>query len=286
MTWQVSGSFKAKSVRGASEDQLRSWLKKWTSHPLLWFDRTYQRFTRLDDADADAAFDAALRDGLRPAPKLRAIVYEVVRRLRARVLSGAGFNCLQLSHADLERNGPKVFTLAARKLNARAPTLLADAALDVTARTHMRTSFHTPLFLDELLPNGTRALLLDDGPNDEGPTEQPPPDGTGSDRARDETRVDGRAGARGTSGTRRFGIAYELVEFHVCAAADDFGGNMLTPYAHAVCNERDGVLPSSLTAAGPALQVKDGRVRKQCRDVYGREAEILKSSRAGSRGWF
>jgi hypothetical protein len=73
---------------------------------------------------------------------------------------------------------------------------------------------------------------------------------------------------------------------HVCAAADEFGGNMLTPYAHAVCFERDGMLPAAAdTSSSFANAVKNGQVRKRCHDLYGRDEETIKSSRTG-RGWF
>jgi hypothetical protein len=73
---------------------------------------------------------------------------------------------------------------------------------------------------------------------------------------------------------------YEWVELHVCAAADEFGGNMLTPYAHAVCFERDGVLAGSASASQ-----SDAGGRKQCRDLYSRDEASIKASRAG-RTWF
>ena len=112
----------------------------------------------------------------------------------------------------------------------------------------MRSHHRNPRFLSDLLPAHSRALFED---------------------------ADGR-----------ITLAYELVETHVCAAADEFAGNMLTPYAHAVCYERDGVLPLAGEAAGDATAVvKDGRVRKQCRDLYARDPESIKASRMG-RGWF
>ena len=244
----VTGSFKAKSPKGASEGQVRSWLRKWSTQPLLWFDKTYQRLTRLEDLDAGASFDARVRDGLRPAPELRSILEHILAGLRQGVLTGAGFNCMQVSQGDLVKNGAKVFALGARLMNPREPTLLADASLGPSARAHMRQTFRRPLFLSELLPNATRPLVED-------------------------------AHGRPT-------LAYEMIELHVCAAADDFGGNMLTPYAHAVCHERDGVLPLPGAAASDvAAVVKDGRVRRQCRDLYRRDAEMIKASRAG-RGWF
>ena len=84
----------------------------------------------------------------------------------------------------------------------------------------------------------------------------------------------------------RITLAYELAETLTCAAADDFAGNMLTPYAHAVCYERDGVLPADGGGASDAATVvRDGKVRKQCRDVYGRAAEAVRASRT-QRGWF
>ena len=164
---------------------------------------------------------------------------------------------MQVSQGDLTKNQAKVFTLAGRVLNSREPTLLVDASLANSAREHMRNSFRSPLFLDELLPNGTRSLFVE-------------------------------------AFSSGYNLAFEVVEMHVCAAADDFGGNMLTPYAHAVCGERDGVLPSGEKncafgakdcAFGSALSVKDGHVRKQCRDLYSRDADTIKASRVG-RGWF
>ena len=64
--------------------------------------------------------------------------------------------------------------------------------------------------------------------------------------------------------------------------------------ARGFCGERDGVLPSGEKncafgakdcAFGSALSVKDGHVRKQCRDLYSRDADTIKASRVG-RGWF
>ena len=245
---QMTGSFKAKSPKGASEGQLRSWLRKWSSQPLLWFDKTYQRLNRLDDLQAAYQFEGALREGLRPAPELRVVIEEIVSSLRTGVLSGAGFNCVQVSQGDLMKNGAKIFNLGARVMNSRDPTLLADASLVPLARSHMRQSFRRPLFLSDLLPEGSRSLFED---------------------------------ANG-----RLTLAYELVEMHVCAAADEFGGNMLTPYAHAVCFERDGMLPAAAdTSSSFANAVKNGQVRKRCHDLYGRDEETIKSSRTG-RGWF
>ena len=253
----VDGSFKAKSPKGASEGQIHTWLKRWQTSPLLWFDKIYQRFNRLDNVEASNLFDVKMRDALRPAPELRAVIDQILNSLKRDVLSGAGFNCLQVSQGDLTKNQAKVFTLAGRVLNSREPTLLVDASLAQSAREHMRNSFRSPLFLDELLPNGTRSLFVE-------------------------------------AFSSGYNLGFEVVEMHVCAAADDFGGNMLTPYAHAVCGERDGVLPSGEKncafgakdcAFGSALSVKDGHVRKQCRDLYSRDADTIKASRVG-RGWF
>ena len=77
----------------------------------------------------------------------------------------------------------------------------------------------------------------------------------------------------------RLTLAYELVDIHVCAAARGFVGNMFTPYAHAVCYERDGVL------AGPN-NGEPAASRKECADVYGRDEAQVKSSLKGGRGFF
>ena len=82
----------------------------------------------------------------------------------------------------------------------------------------------------------------------------------------------------GAGAAHRPNLAYELVELHVCARAQEFSGNMLTPYAHAVCYERDGVLAGSASATGVD-------VRRQCRDLYSRDEVSIKASRAG-RAWF
>ena len=53
---------------------------------------------------------------------------------------------------------------------------------------------------------------------------------------------------------------------------------MLTPFAHAVCRERDGVLADSPSA-------QEQLARKRCRDLYGRSEPVVKASRMG-REWF
>ena len=87
-------------------------------------------------------------------------------------------------------------------------------------------------------------------------------------------------------GAARITLAYELVETHVCAAADAFAGNMLTPYAHAVCYERNGGLASESEPAVPAVgEAAGGAARKLCKDLYSRDPASLKASKTG-KSWF
>jgi hypothetical protein len=230
--------------------QLRTWMRKWSAHSLLWFDRTYNRMNKLDELEASSRFDALIRAGMRPAPELRAVIDEVIASISQTMRAGehlaaeeagkSGFNCLQVSLADVAKNSAKVFVLGGRIMGSDVPTLLADASLNAAARQHMRTHLPNPLFLSQLLPEYARPLFQD---------------------------ADGRVT-----------LAYELVETHVCAAADQFAGNMLTPYAHAVCYERGGVLADSPSAESQPT-------RKRCYDLYSREEAALKASRTG-RGWF
>ena len=106
---------------GASEGQLRSWLQPHEHEPVLMFEHLYHRFERFKDGGVQAEFDARLRAGLRPAPELQVAITLLVEALRGR----GGYNCLHVSAADLERNGPKVFSRAARLISPRRPTLLA-----------------------------------------------------------------------------------------------------------------------------------------------------------------
>ena len=241
-------------------------MKRYHASPILWLDKMYNRLTRIDDGGEAAKLDAQIRSGLRPAPELREIVEMIVAALRSGGVAGeggggqgeaagiAGFNCLQVTQADLSKNGERIFVLGSRLMSASVPTLLADASLGTRAQAHMRATFARPVFLSALLHSllspAQRALLHDKVP------------GSGP----------------GAGAAHRPNLAYELVELHVCARAQEFSGNMLTPYAHAVCYERDGVLAGSASATGVD-------VRRQCRDLYSRDEVSIKASRAG-RAWF
>lgn len=254
----------------------------------------YNRLVRLDDPHQSASFDARLKAGLRPAPELRLAIDLIVASLRAR--AGGSFHCLQVSAADESRNQERVYALGARLLGQGTPTLLADASAGEAARAHMKRFFEQPLFLDELilavLQPAIRALLLEGRESADHHTAAT----TGSSAAHARGVQQQEAGYNGTaaqqqptagadsapqqphesSAATRFSLAYELVEVHVCAAADEFAGNMLTPYAHSVCYERDGVLAGS---------AKSELGRRQCRDLYSRDEASIKASRAG-RIWF
>ena len=151
-------TFRARSSKGANEGQLRSWLQPHEHEPVLMFEHLYHRFEKFKDSGVQSEFDARLRAGLRPAPELQRVIALLVDALRGR----GGYNCLQVSAADLERNGAKVFSRAARLISPRRPTLLsADAALGAKARSQMSKHFDQPLYTAELLPPRHRALFED-----------------------------------------------------------------------------------------------------------------------------
>ena len=189
------------------------------------FEHLYHRFEKFKDGGVQAEFDARLRAGLRPAPELQAVITLLVEALRGR----GGYNCLHVSAADLERNGAKVFSRAARLISPRRPTLLsADAALGAKARSQMSKHFDHPLYTAELLPPRQRALFED---------------------------VEGR-----------ITLALELVDMHVCAAAQSVVGNLLTPFAQGVCYERDGLRGAAIASNTTSLP--------RCMDLYSRSAEL------------
>ena len=179
--------FKARSRGGASETQLRAWLRPWASERVLWFEHLYHRFSRLDDGSEQAAFDAKLRGSLRPAPALAAVIARVSRALAARPAAGTtnekrGYNCVHASAADLEKNGVKVFQRAAKLLPPKAPTLLAtDAPSTAGARKDMKKHFSRIISTAAQLRPQERVLFED---------------------------VDGRVT-----------LALELLDAHVCANA-------------------------------------------------------------------
>ena len=108
----------------------------------------------------------------------------------------------------------------------RQHTLLAsDMARNAEARKHMRKHFSAPLYLADLLQPAQRVLFED---------------------------------AAG-----RVSLELELVETHVCAAAQFFIGNMHTPFAQAVCYERDGL-------RGKAAAEESGPMLMPCMDLYAR----------------
>lgn len=219
---ELSGSFGAGS-KGATAEQLRAWLKPWAGEPFLWFDRMYHRVSGLHDTSSQADFDASFRGALRPAPELAAVIRHVRRELRA------GFNCLHVSAADIERNGERAFAHAAGLLAPQRATLLASSiALGGRARAWMARHFITPLYLADLLPPASRVLFED---------------------------------AEG-----RIGLGLELVDTHVCASADVFVGNLLTPFSQAVCYERDGIRDVRLARG-------DLEVAPPCQDLYGRSVK-------------
>ena len=189
------------------------------------FEHLYHRFEKFKDGGVQAEFDARLRAGLRPAPELQAVITLLVEALRGR----GGYNCLHVSAADLERNGAKVFSRAARLISPRRPTLLsADAALGAKARSQMSKHFDHPLYTAELLPPRQRALFED---------------------------VEGR-----------ITLALELVDMHVCAAAQSVVGNLLTPFAQGVCYERDGLRGAAIASNTTSLP--------RCTDLYSQSAEL------------
>lgn len=130
---------------------------------------------------------------------------------------------------SLERNGAKVFSRASRLMPARKPTLLAaDAALGNKAQAQMKRYFERPLYTAQLLPPRQRALFED---------------------------VEGR-----------ITLAFELVDTHVCAAAQSVVGNLLTPFAQGVCYERDGLRGAAIAANETSLP--------PCMDLYSRTSEL------------
>ena len=214
--------FKARSRGGASETQLRAWLRPWASERVLWFEHLYHRFSRLDDGSEQAAFDAKLRGSLRPAPALAAVITRVSRALAARPAAGTtnerrGYNCVHASAADLEKNGVKVFQRAAKLLPPKAPTLLAtDAPSTAGARKDMKKHFSRIISTAAQLRPQERVLFED---------------------------VDGRVT-----------LALELLDAHVCANARMFVGNLLTPFAQHVAPD---VAPGSHGAPSGAVHTSD-----------------------------
>ena len=131
----VDGSFKAKSPKGASEGQIHTWLKRWQTSPLLWFDKIYQRFNRLDNVEASNLFDVKMRDALQ-GRRPSAVIDQIVNSLKRDVLSGAGFNCLK----SLARRPHKE---PGKGLHARGPSTQqqrADPPCGRVARTTQRVS--------------------------------------------------------------------------------------------------------------------------------------------------
>ena len=234
-----TAAFSARTAKGTSEHQLRSWMNKYDTQPLIWFDRTRHRIKRFDDMRAQRIFENKLRVGVRPAPELWKVIARIVAHLSS--FSGrAQYNCLQLSDVDVAKNGEKVFRRAAQVMPAHESTLLADTSLSTSGRMHMRAHFSNAVFL-------TDHLFLDD-----------------------LQLLEDNAG--------RTTLAYTLVETHICAAANFFAGNMLTPYAQTVCYERLGKhnLPDAINTI-PSIGA-------YCTDIYGRESTIFKSLRVG-RDW-
>ena len=224
-------------------------MKKHASRPLVWFDRTYHRLNKLDDLAASNSFDVRLRAGLRPAPPLRAIVDAVLAAIRAQPHAADQFNCLQLSSADISKNGAKVVSLASRLLPTTAPTLLADASRSGSARSHMRATFGVALFLDELLTPRQRAALTD--------------------------------------GLGRPSLAFEMVEAHVCAAAELFAANMLSPYApnqtkHQTKLDRTKPTPLQVRAHG-LLRARGHARRPQLSRAARRSQGLPRRVRSGRR---
>merc|ERR1711871_660131 len=123
--------------------QIRSWMKKYASKPMVLFDRTFHRLNKLDDLKAQSSFDARLRAGLQPAPHLRAVISHVIAQLERASDDPSHhggpqrFHCLQLTQADVKKNGQKAFVLAARIMVPTEPTLLVDASLSSLARDQM-----------------------------------------------------------------------------------------------------------------------------------------------------
>uniref|UniRef100_A0A7S2JM85 Uncharacterized protein n=1 Tax=Haptolina brevifila TaxID=156173 RepID=A0A7S2JM85_9EUKA len=257
----ITASFRTRSPKGTNEGQLRGWMKKYSTRKLISFDRAFHRLNKLDDLRAQARFDARLRAGLQPAPVLRGVLQELIATLRqgTRGRDGdgrgqGGFNCLQMTRDDVAKNHEKVFVLAARLIGSRRPTLLADVSRSATAQELFGGSFTMPLLLSDLLPPRHRHLFEDD-----------------------EGRVT---------------LAYDLIETHLCAAADIFAGNLVSGYGQMVCYERNGAFaePSSMDVDSAEEQPsKVGGVgtgeRRPCFDVYSREEEVIKAAKFG-RGWF
>ena len=92
----------------------------------------------------------------------------------------------------------------------------------------MSKHFDHPLYTAELLPPRQRALFED---------------------------VEGR-----------ITLALELVDMHVCAAAQSVVGNLLTPFAQGVCYERDGLRGAAIASNATSLP--------RCMDLYSRSAEL------------
>ena len=64
----------------------------------------------------------------------------------------------------------------------------------------------------------------------------------------------------------RITLAFELVDTHVCAAAQSVVGNLLTPFAQGVCYERDGLRGAAIAANETSLP--------PCMDLYSRTSEL------------
>ena len=61
-------------------------------------------------------------------------------------------------------------------------------------------------------------------------------------------------------------LGFELVDTHVCAAAQTMVGNLLTPFAQGVCYERDGLRGAAIAAGETPLPA--------CQDLYSRSSEL------------
>lgn len=141
-----------------------------------------------------------------------------------------GYNCLHVSSADLERNGERAFSQAAASLPADKLTVLASStALGGRARAWMGRHFSLSVVLAELLPAASRVFFED---------------------------VEGR-----------INLGFEIVDIHVCASADIFVGNLLTPFSQAICYERDGLRNASVERGNE-------RPMRPCEDLYGRTVTV------------
>mmetsp|Transcript_36157 Transcript_36157/g.84485 ORF Transcript_36157/g.84485 Transcript_36157/m.84485 type:complete len:127 (-) Transcript_36157:194-574(-) len=116
---------------------------------------------------------------------------------------------------------------AARLLGGDGPTLLVvEGASTAEARKLMRKYFSKPVHMTELISERARPLVED---------------------------------ALG-----RHTLALELIDTHVCAAANAFAGNLFATGAQTICYEREGLRGAALATGNLSA------VPRPCLDIYDR----------------